>query len=175
MYGAVLESNKPVILDADALNILAKNPQQREDWILTPHPGEAARLLACSNSDIQNNRLKSLKSLYEVFGGVALLKGQNTLVGCNTKTPFMVSAGNPGMSTAGMGDLLTGIILGLYSQFRDQDLHLLTAAAALIHSTAGDRAARSGERGIIATDLFTELKDLINLLNKFTFFISSLE
>ena len=162
LYGAVLESNKPLILDADALNILAKNPQQREDWILTPHPGEAARLLACSSSEIQNNRLKSLKSLYEVFGGVALLKGQNTLVGCNTKTPFMISAGNPGMSTAGMGDLLTGIISGLYSQFKDQDLHLLTSVAALIHATAGDRAAKSGERGIIATDLFGELKDLLN-------------
>ena len=74
----------------------------------------------------------------------------------------MISAGNPGMSTAGMGDLLTGIISGLYAQFRDQDLQLLTSVSALIHSTAGDRAARSGERGIIATDLFVELKDLLN-------------
>ena len=162
LYTAVLESNKPLIVDADALNILAKNPQQREDWVLTPHPGEAARLLTCSNSEIQSNRLKSLKNLYESFGGVILLKGQNTLVGCKEKIPYMITAGNPGMSTAGMGDLLTGIISGLYSQFRDQDLHLLTSVAALIHSIAGDRAAISGERGIIATDLFAELKDLLN-------------
>ena len=162
LYSAVLESNKPLILDADALNLLAKNPQQREDWVLTPHPGEAARLLACSNSEIQSNRLENLKNLYEGFGGVVLLKGQNTLVGCKSKIPYMISAGNPGMSTAGMGDLLTGIILGLYGQFRDQDLHLLTSVAALIHSTAGDRAAKSGERGIIATDLFVELKELLN-------------
>ena len=112
LYSAVLESNKPLILDADALNLLAKNPQQREDWVLTPHPGEAARLLACSNSEIQSNRLENLKNLYEGFGGVVLLKGQNTLVGCKAKIPYMISAGNPGMSTAGMGDLLTGIILG---------------------------------------------------------------
>ena len=162
LYEAVLESNKPLILDADALNILAKNPQHREDWVLTPHPGEAARLLVCSNAEIQSDRLKSLKSLYDGFGGVVLLKGQNTLVGHKEKIPHIISAGNPGMSTAGMGDLLTGIISGLYAQFRDQDLHLLTSVAALIHSTAGDRAAESGERGIIATDLFVELKDLLN-------------
>ena len=162
LYDAVLESNKPLILDADALNILAQNPQQKEDWVLTPHPGEAARLLACSNSEIQSDRLKSLKKLCDAFGGVVLLKGQNTLIGRKENTPYMISAGNPGMSTAGMGDLLTGIISALYAQFRDQDLQLLTSVSALIHSTAGDRAARSGERGIIATDLFVELKDLLN-------------
>ncbi len=162
LYDAVLESNKPLILDADALNILAKNPQQKEDWVLTPHPGEAARLLACSNSEIQSDRLKSLKNLCDGFGGVVLLKGQNTLIGRKAKIPHMISAGNPGMSTAGMGDLLTGIISGLYAQFRDQDLQLLTSVSALIHSTAGDRAASSGERGIVATDLFVELKDLLN-------------
>ena len=162
LYDAVLESSKPLILDADALNILAKNPQQNEDWVLTPHPGEAARLLACSNSEIQSDRLKSLKNLCDGFGGVVLLKGQNTLIGRKATIPHMISAGNPGMSTAGMGDLLTGIISGLYAQFRDQDLQLLTSVSALIHSTAGDRAARSGERGIIATDLFVELKDLLN-------------
>ena len=162
LYDAVLESNKPLILDADALNILAKNPQQKEDWVLTPHPGEAARLLACSNSEIQSDRLQSLKNLCDGFGGVILLKGQNTLIGRKAKIPHMISAGNPGMSTAGMGDLLTGIISGLYAQFRDQDLQLLTSVSALIHSTAGDRAARSGERGIVATDLFVELKDLLN-------------
>ena len=162
LYDAVLESNKPLILDADALNILAKNPQQKEDWVLTPHPGEAARLLACSNSEIQSDRLKSLKNLCDGFGGVVLLKGQNTLIGRKAAIPHMISAGNPGMSTAGMGDLLTGIISGLYAQFRDQDLQLLTSVSALIHSTAGDRAARSGERGIVATDLFVELKDLLN-------------
>ena len=162
LYDSVLESNKPLILDADALNILAQNPQQKEDWVLTPHPGEAARLLACSNSEIQSDRLKSLKNLCDAFGGVVLLKGQNTLIGRKATIPHMISAGNPGMSTAGMGDLLTGIISALYAQFRDQDLQLLTSVSALIHSTAGDRAARSGERGIIATDLFVELKDLLN-------------
>ena len=162
LYDAVLESNKPLILDADALNILAQNPQQKEDWVLTPHPGEAAEMLATTVKEIQSDRLKSLKKLCDAFGGVVLLKGQNTLIGRKATIPHMISAGNPGMSTAGMGDLLTGIISGLYAQFRDQDLQLLTSVSALIHSTAGDRAARSGERGIIATDLFVELKDLLN-------------
>ena len=96
------------------------------------------------------------------YGGVTLLKGKNTLIGAEEEIPFVVTAGNPGMSTAGMGDLLTGIIAALSSQFKEVNPKTLTALAAYIHALAGDQAAKSGERGIIATDLFKELKHIIN-------------
>ena len=127
-----------------------------------PHPGEAARLLRCLNPEIQEDRLTSLEKLVGKYGGVTLLKGNNTLIGAGEEIPFVITAGNPGMSTAGMGDLLTGIIAALCSQFKQVNPNILTALAAYIHALAGDQAAKSGERGIIATDLFKELKHIIN-------------
>jgi len=162
LFNKAIESEKQLIIDADGLNLLADRPTKRDNWILTPHPGEAARLLGCLNPEIQEDRLTSLKKLIEKYGGVTLLKGNNTLIGAEEEIPFVVTAGNPGMSTAGMGDLLTGIIAALSSQFKEVNPKTLTALAAYIHALAGDQAAKSGERGIIATDLFKELKHIIN-------------
>ena len=162
LFNKAIESEKQLIIDADGLNLLADGPTKRDNWILTPHPGEAARLLRCLNSEIQDDRLTSLTKLIEKYGGVTLLKGKNTLIGAEEEIPFVVTAGNPGMSTAGMGDLLTGIIAALSSQFKEVNPKTLTALAAYIHALAGDQAAKSGERGIIATDLFKELKHIIN-------------
>ena len=162
LFNKAIESEKQLIIDADGLNLLADCPTKRDNWILTPHPGEAARLLGCLNPEIQEDRLTSLKKLIEKYGGVILLKGNNTLIGAEEEIPFVVTAGNPGMSTAGMGDLLTGIIAALSSQFKEVNPKTLTALAAYIHALAGDQAAKSGERGIIATDLFKELKHIIN-------------
>ena len=162
LFNKAIESEKQLIIDADGLNLLADRPTKRDNWILTPHPGEAARLLRCLNPEIQDDRLTSLTKLIEKYGGVTLLKGKNTLIGAEEEIPFVVTAGNPGMSTAGMGDLLTGIIAALSSQFKEVNPKTLTALAAYIHALAGDQAAKSGERGIIATDLFNELKHIIN-------------
>ncbi len=162
LFEKTLNSEKQLIIDADALNLLADSPKKNDNWILTPHPGEAARLLKCLNPEVQEDRLASFKKLTDKYGGVILLKGNNTLVGPAEEVPFVITAGNPGMSTAGMGDLLTGIIAALCSQFKQVNPKILTAIGAYIHALAGDRAAKSGERGIIATDLFSELKGIIN-------------
>lgn len=162
LFDAALNSEKQLIIDADGLNLLADSPTKKDNWILTPHPGEAARLLRCLNPEVQEDRLASLEKLIDKYGGVTLLKGNNTLVGAAGEIPCVVTAGNPGMSTAGMGDLLTGIIAALCSQFRQVNPKILAALGAYIHALAGDQAAKSGERGIIATDLFGELKDIIN-------------
>jgi NAD(P)H-hydrate epimerase len=158
----VLESDLPVVVDADALNILSQNPRKRENWILTPHPGEAAKLLGVINPVIQSQRLDSLDKLVKKYGGTIVLKGNNTLVGGPNQIPYLVRTGNPGMASAGMGDLLTGIVAGLLGQFENIDHQLLAAIAANAHATAGDLAAGDGERGLIATDLFKYLKQHLN-------------
>lgn len=150
-----------LIIDADGLTILAENPQQKSNWILTPHPGEAARLLKTTVSDIQGNRLKSVELLQRQYGGVCVLKGAGTLVmGPGDSVPAICMAGNPGMATAGTGDVLSGVIGGLLAQALP-----LTAAASLgvlVHAMAGDLAAKEGERGMIATDLIPHLRELVN-------------
>ena len=162
LFGRVLESDLPLVVDADALNILSRSPRNRENWILTPHPGEAGRLLGVINPVIQSQRLDSLDKLVKKFGGTVVLKGSNTLVGGSNQIPYLVRSGNPGMASAGMGDLLTGIIAGLLGQFENIDYQLLAAIAANVHATAGDLAVQDGERGLIATDLFTYLKQQLN-------------
>src|SRR5207302_1074913 len=142
---AVLKSGKPLVVDADALNLLAEHgAPAREDWILTPHPGEAGRLLGVSAEDIQRDRLAALDRLIERFHGTIVLKGAGTLVGARGRTPGVCERGNPGMATAGSGDVLTGAIAGSLAQCRDH----WTAArvGALMHAMAGDAAARGGAR-----------------------------
>jgi len=161
LLNAALETKLPLIADADALNQLAVDPTQRDNWILTPHPGEAARLLGVTSADIQSNRFQSAQALQEKYGGVVVLKGAGTLVTAGAAEPIMVcSAGNPGMATGCMGDLLTGIIAGMVAQ----GLSLSDAAAAgvCLHAAAADRAAQAGERGLLANDLQIELRLLLN-------------
>jgi NAD(P)H-hydrate epimerase len=114
---AVLASKLPVVVDADALNILSasKKIEKRKNWVLTPHPGEAARMLACTHNKIQKDRFAALRSLQKKFGGTVVLKGCGTLIASNLE-PLLCHAGNPGMASGGMGDLLTGIIAGLIAQ-----------------------------------------------------------
>lgn len=149
------------ILDADALNLLAEAPVERDDWILTPHPGEAARLLARDTASIQADRLAALEKICARYGGVTVLKGSCTLVGMAGALPYLINRGNPGMATAGMGDVLTGLIAGVVAQ-APADLHRSAAAAAYLHAAAGDLAAQDGERGLIASDLFAFLKSCLN-------------
>jgi hydroxyethylthiazole kinase-like uncharacterized protein yjeF len=159
---ATLSLPKLKVLDADALNLLANNPLKREDWILTPHPGEAARLLQTTASQIQENRLAAARTLQQRYGGVAVLKGAGTVICAGENAVHVCAAGNPGMASGGMGDVLSGVIAGLLAQ----GLSLTQAAqvGVYLHARAGDEAAyQAGERGLLALDLMPYLQRLVNL------------
>jgi len=165
LLAATLASSLPLVVDADALNLIADMPDALpREWVLTPHPGEAARLLRCSTGEIQADRFAAAERLQQRFGGTVVLKGAGSLVasagtgGCEIA---VCSAGNPGMASGGMGDVLSGVIAGLIAQGLDP------ADAAelgvLLHARAADRAAAaSGERGMLASDLFPHLQGLVN-------------
>lgn len=161
LLGAALDSGLPLVVDADALNLLAVDPQRREDWILTPHPGEAARLLGQTTAQIEADRYAAARALHARYGGVVVLKGAGTLV-CDGQMPVgVVPYGNPGMASGGMGDVLTGVIAALWAQ----GLPAFAAAAlgACLHGAAADAiAARRGERGLLAGDLLDLLPALLN-------------
>lgn len=161
-FAPILALDKPIILDADGLNWLAKAPVKKSNWILTPHPGEAGRLLKQITATIQQERGAALKLLQQTYGGVVVLKGAGSLVLGPDGEPAICLAGNPGMATAGMGDILSGVIGGLVAQ----KIPLLDAAklGVLLHAMAGDAAAKTGERGIIASDLLPHLYKLVNRL-----------
>jgi NAD(P)H-hydrate epimerase len=160
LFDIALGSRLPLVLDADALNLLAENPRRRDNWVLTPHPGEAARLLALQPGQVQQDRLATLRGLNERFGGVAVLKGAGTLVGADGAIPALCDRGNPGMATAGMGDVLTGVLAALLAQL--DGAWNAARAAVLAHALAGDEAARDGERGVIASDLIARLPACLN-------------
>lgn len=160
MLGKVLEYQKPLVVDADALNLLAQEPVYRSNWVLTPHPGEAARLLQCTSTEIQQNRPAAVQALKKKFGGVIVLKGSGTLITGNDEDYVICSDGNPGMATGGMGDVLTGTIAGLIAQ------HVaLPEAAAMgvcLHARSADCAAQDGEIGLLASDLLPWIRKIIN-------------
>ena len=160
LMAAIQDNPRPAVWDADALNCLAESPNTNGNRIITPHPGEAATLLACSTATVQANRRDSVLQLQEQYGGIAVLKGSGTLVAAGPGAPWLCGAGNPGMAAPGMGDVLTGIIAGLLAQ----GLSLPDAALAGvdIHARAGDRAAVAGERGLIASDLLAQVRELVN-------------
>jgi NAD(P)H-hydrate epimerase len=158
---AVLQKDdRPAVWDADALNWLAESPDQADNRIITPHPGEASTLLGLATAEIQGNRKAALEQLQQRYGGVAVLKGAGSLVSSHTNAPWLCTAGNPGMAAPGMGDVLTGIIAALLAQgLSTEDA---ASAGVEIHARAGDRAAKGGERGLMASDLLAELRDIVN-------------
>jgi len=169
LLAAVLATPLPLVLDADALNLLAGSGVRRTNWILTPHPGEAGRLLRLSSADVQRDRLAALQALVDGYGGTLILKGSGTLVGSASRPAWLIPTGNPGMATAGMGDVLTGVTAGLYAQAQAQAragagaaAGEVAAAAAFVHGAAGDAAARAGQRGTLATDLLAQLRPWLN-------------
>jgi ADP-dependent NAD(P)H-hydrate dehydratase / NAD(P)H-hydrate epimerase len=150
----------PRVFDADALNLLAAAPRALgATTIITPHPGEAARLLGCDVAAVQRDRFAALQRLVERYACTVVLKGSGTLVGDAQRTA-VCTTGNPGMASGGMGDVLTGVIAALLAQ----GLEAFAAASAgvWLHGMAGDRAARGGERGLLAGDLIAELRGLVN-------------
>ncbi len=160
MFSSVLAADKQCIIDADALNLLAKNPAKSNDWILTPHPGEAARLLSCSTSEIAFDRFKAIDSLQKQYGGICLLKGAGTLVKGDNGISISTT-GNPGMASGGMGDVLAGMIGGLVAQGIKSELAVQQAIYK--HGKAADMVAeQEGERGLLASDLLPVIRKLLN-------------
>jgi hydroxyethylthiazole kinase-like uncharacterized protein yjeF len=165
LAAAVFALDKPLVVDADALNILSGRGVRRACWVLTPHPGEAARLLGCSAAEVQAARDEAARRLAREFGAVAVLKGACSLVAQVTEKESVSVAvcdyGNPGMATAGTGDVLSGVTGGLIAQFGLSAQTVETAV--LVHALAGDDAARDGgERGLVASDLFAPIRRRVN-------------
>jgi len=163
LLDACLESGAAMVVDADGLNLLAQRAQQssvkRENWILTPHPAEAARLLGCRADEVQADRIGAAIGLAQRFGASVVLKGCGTVVGDPAGDYAICPAGNPGMATAGSGDVLTGVIAALLAQ----GLSCRDAARAgvLAHALAGDLAALNlSELGMIAGDIADALPEI---------------
>ncbi|MEO0442758.1 MAG: NAD(P)H-hydrate dehydratase [Pseudomonadota bacterium] len=161
-----LQANKPMVLDADALNLLAdqRMPWPRAEqpqWILTPHPGEAARLLNSSIDDVQNDRMAALTELQSRFGGAVILKGAGSLVISSAKQIYLCEQGNPGMASGGMGDVLSGLLGSLLAQGLCIDK--AACLGVVLHAAAGDMcAAERGRRALLATDLIDAVAMLMS-------------
>ena len=159
LFERLVADNRPSVWDADALNLLAENPAVAGNRVITPHPAEAGRLLGVPTAEVQADRRAAAEALAGRYGGTAVLKGAGTLVSASPQA-WLCTSGNPGMGTAGMGDVLTGIIAALMAQGLDTEL--AAAVGVEVHARAGDRAACIGERGLIASDLFAELRAVLN-------------
>lgn len=168
MLWAALDSGKPVVLDADGLNLLARNGKihknggVRDNWVLTPHPGEAGRLLDLSSSVIQADRFAAAQQLQQRFGGVVLLKGNGSLI-AGSEQLLLSDYGNPGMASGGMGDVLSGVLGALLAQSDAHGMSALESVAlgVCLHGAAADIAAQDGQRGLCATDLIPKMRELL--------------
>jgi NAD(P)H-hydrate epimerase len=163
LFERVLDAGRPRVLDADGLNLLARNPRRLpDDWVLTPHPGEAARLLQTCVAEIQSDRFGAADALRRRYGCWVVLKGGGTLVvGPGSRPPAVCSDGNPGMASGGMGDVLGGVIAAFMAQ--GWSAGEAAELGVCLHAAAGDRAAdAAGERGMLASDLMPYLRRLGN-------------
>jgi NAD(P)H-hydrate epimerase len=161
-----------LVLDADALTLLAAlqaegawQPRERQERVLTPHPGEAARLLGITAAEVQADRLGAVQRLAERYQATVVLKGAGTLVCTPGGTPRLNRTGNPGMACGGMGDVLTGMVGALWVQ----GLHAEAAAATAVwaHGTAGDEAVwAEGQTALSATALAHRLGAVYRLLER---------
>jgi NAD(P)H-hydrate epimerase len=161
LWLTALDADKPLVLDADGLNLLAREPRRfAAPTVLTPHPGEASRLLGVSTAAVEQDRFAAARELAKRYAAVVVLKGAGSLIADPSGRLDVCPWGNPGMASGGMGDLLTGIVAALLAQGCDP-----WQAACLgvgLHARAGDRAAQSGERGLLASDLLDPLRALGN-------------
>lgn len=160
------EFNVPTVIDADGLNLLSSRIyciKRHPDTIITPHPGEAARLLGTTAEDIQSDRFSAVVKLSEITGGIAVLKGHNTLIADTNGNVFVCPFGNPGMGKGGSGDVLSGMITAFLAQgMKPLDSAILGVS---LHSLAGDAAAeRLGEISMMPTDIIKALPDVIKNL-----------
>lgn len=150
-----------VVLDADALWFLAEQPMQlSEQMYLTPHSGEAARLLGCQSAEVEQDRVAAIHALAAKFSGQWVLKGSGSLILENQQL-WVCTAGNAGMGTGGMGDTLAGMIVGLKAQLHEQiALHQVVT----LHAQAGDLLAKQGMRGIQASHMPQAVYQVVNLV-----------
>jgi hydroxyethylthiazole kinase-like uncharacterized protein yjeF len=160
LWSQVVRAERPLVLDADGLNWLAVEPFPREHWVLTPHPAEAGRLAGSTPSEVQADRRGVVTALAQRFRATVVLKGAHTLVATEGVAPAVCDHGNPGMATAGTGDVLAGVIGALLVQTGDPARS--ARAGVLLHALAGDAAASAGERGMLASDLLAELRTWSN-------------
>ncbi|WP_309045188.1 NAD(P)H-hydrate dehydratase [Marinobacter sediminicola] len=158
MLQQVVESGKPRVLDADALNLLSTRVAvPANNQILTPHPGEAARLLNCLVPEIEADRVAAAARLQSLYGGVVLLKGAGTVIASGEAAVDVAGGSNPGMATGGMGDVLSGIIGALYAQMIESPAQA-AAMGAVVHLEAATRASvDKGYMGLIPTDVIDVL------------------
>ncbi len=152
-------NHKPCVMDADALYFLSKEPNHYEHWVLTPHSGEAARLLGITAQEVEQDRFAAVIALQKKYGGVVVLKGAGTLV-YDGKQCHVAPVGNPGLASGGSGDVLGGIIAALIAQgMSNMDA---ASAGVVVHGVAADMAAKEGERGMLACDLFPFIRLLVD-------------
>lgn len=156
-----LAADVPTVIDADGLNLLAGSKTAlNPETVVTPHPREAARLLDWTTQQVQSDRKTALGALADTTGATVVLKGSGTLVSDGLDAPWLCAFGNPGMATAGTGDVLAGVIAGLIAQFGSPAL--AARIGVLVHALAGDSAAESGERGMLASDLLPHVRRWLN-------------
>lgn len=160
LWSALSDVALPQVVDADALNLLARDPHVGAQRILTPHPGEAARLLGPDAAGlVQRDRYAAAAALRARYGGQVVLKGAGTVVNTSTGC-HVIAGGNPGMAVGGMGDVLSGILAALLAIGLSPEEAAVAGPA--LHAAAGDRAARDGERGMSASEVIQALRGLVN-------------
>ncbi|MCK7458923.1 NAD(P)H-hydrate dehydratase [Idiomarina aminovorans] len=159
VFSKVMKTDILKVIDADGLNLLASNPTKSQKLLLTPHPGEAARLLQTTTDDIAADRFAATTQLREKYGAQVLLKGAGSLLVTDSGN-CLIDRGSPAMASGGMGDLLTGLISGLVAQRMAPAQALI--AGTLWHAMAGEAAGKNGERGTIASDLLPYIRRLVN-------------
>lgn len=167
MLQQAIKSGLPMVLDADALNILAEGRvvsaagyQQHGPWLLTPHPAEAARLLGITTAEVQADRFAEVRAISTRYQASVILKGAGSLVASVDGRVGIVTDGNPGMASGGMGDVLSGILGGLMAQ--GLSAHDAARLGAVVHACAADLAAEDlGQRSVLATDLIPYLGQLL--------------
>ena len=179
LQSALANSNTPLVLDADALNLLSgsdellhslqkRNQEYPELTVLTPHPGEAAKLLKSTAEKIQSHRESAIEKLVNLTQSIVVLKGQNTLVASPNHSTVFCAEGNPGMGTGGMGDVLTGSIAAIAAQGTRHHLNLweATCIAVQLHASAADSLVSKGVGpiGLTPSEIILEMRNLLNKL-----------
>ena len=174
---AALEYPSPIVIDADGLNLLSQHPQLLEQIrnrshsvTLTPHPGEAGRLLRSSSQELQSDRMLAIKQLIDLYQAIVVLKGHHTLIGMPTEDILTCTFGNPGMACAGMGDVLSGALGSLIAQGIRHHLSpwQATCLAVEVHARAGDLLVEKGigPIGMTSSELAKEMRTIVNSSSK---------
>ena len=169
----------PLVIDADALNLISESPELLKQLqirnqqfpgstVLTPHPGEAAKLLQSTTEKVQSDRMKSIQQLVELTQSIVVLKGQHTLIASPAHPTVQCLEGNPGMGTGGMGDVLTGSIAAIAGQGVRHQINLwqATGIAVELHASAADSLVTKGVGpiGLTPSETILEMRSLLNKL-----------